>query len=100
MKKSNILLLFLILTSFLLIIVSSGCKATPVTEESTLIEETTPTLIEETTKATTEETAKESEKIEGKIAFLSDRDGNDEIYIMNADSSGQTNLTNNEAEDS
>ena len=35
----------------------------------------------------------------GKIAFMSDRDGNDEIYVMNADGSGQTNLTNNAAGD-
>ena len=30
------------------------------------------------------------------IVFMSDRDGNDEIYVMNADGSGQTRLTNNE----
>jgi Tol biopolymer transport system component len=36
----------------------------------------------------------------GKIAFNSDRDGNGEIYVMNADGSGQTNLTNNPANDS
>jgi Tol biopolymer transport system component len=30
-----------------------------------------------------------------KIAFASYRDGNHEIYVMNADGSGQTNLTNN-----
>jgi Tol biopolymer transport system component len=36
----------------------------------------------------------------GKIAFDSDRDGNAEIYVMNADGSGQTNLTNNAASDS
>src|SRR3989304_2986660 len=35
----------------------------------------------------------------GKIAFHSDRDGNYEIYAMNADGSGQTNLTNNPASD-
>ena len=35
----------------------------------------------------------------GKIAFVSDRDGNDEIYVMNADGSGQTRLTNNLAQD-
>ncbi len=33
-----------------------------------------------------------------KIAFTSDRDGNSQIYVMNAaDGSGQTNLTNNAA---
>ena len=31
----------------------------------------------------------------GKIAFQTNRDGNYEIYVMNADGSGQTNLTNN-----
>ncbi len=35
----------------------------------------------------------------GKIAFMSDRDGNVEIYVMNADGSGQKNLTNNPAID-
>ncbi len=35
----------------------------------------------------------------GQIAFVSDRDGNFEIYVMNADGSGQTNLTNNPAVD-
>ena len=34
-----------------------------------------------------------------RIAFTSKRDGNYEIYVMNADGSGQTNLTNNLAGD-
>ena len=34
-----------------------------------------------------------------KIAFQSNRDGNFEIYVMNADGSGQTRLTTNEAND-
>jgi dipeptidyl aminopeptidase/acylaminoacyl peptidase len=38
-------------------------------------------------------------KANGKIAFTSDRDGNDEIYVMNADGSSQTNLTNHPARD-
>ncbi len=33
------------------------------------------------------------------IAFQSDRDGNWEIYVMNADGSNQTRLTNNPAVD-
>lgn len=36
----------------------------------------------------------------GKICFVTDRDGNSEIYVMNADGTGQTNLTNNPAADS
>ena len=35
----------------------------------------------------------------GRIAFVSPRDGNGEIYVMNADGSSQTRLTNNPAED-
>lgn len=35
----------------------------------------------------------------GKIAFTSMRDGNQEIYVMNADGSDQRNLTNDEAHD-
>ena len=34
-----------------------------------------------------------------KIAFVSDRDGNDEIYVMDADGSNLTRLTNNPAID-
>ena len=37
--------------------------------------------------------------VNGKIVFFSDRDGNAEIYVMNADGSSQTNLTNNPAAD-
>jgi Tol biopolymer transport system component len=37
--------------------------------------------------------------VNGKIAFSAHRDGNGEIYVMNADGSGQTNLTNNAATD-
>jgi len=33
----------------------------------------------------------------GKIAFVSNRDGNNEIYVMAADGSGQINLTNDSA---
>src|ERR1700749_1951691 len=35
----------------------------------------------------------------GKIAFVSDRDGNREIYVMDAVGSGQTRVTNNPADD-
>ena len=38
-------------------------------------------------------------KANGKIAFMSTRDGNGEIYLMNPDGSNQTNLTNNSAGD-
>ena len=35
----------------------------------------------------------------GKIAFTSDRDGNDEVYVMNADGSGLARLTSEKAVD-
>jgi Tol biopolymer transport system component len=35
----------------------------------------------------------------GKIAFVSNRDGNDEIYVMQPDGSGQTRLTNDPLDD-
>ncbi len=35
----------------------------------------------------------------GQIAFASDRDGNGEVYVMDADGSNQTRLTNNPALD-
>jgi WD40-like Beta Propeller Repeat/HYR domain len=37
--------------------------------------------------------------VNGKIAFISSRDGNNEIYIMDGDGSNQTRLTNNSADD-
>ena len=44
--------------------------------------------------------AAQAQSAEGRIAFTSQRDGNTEIYAMNADGSGLTNLTNNSAGDS
>jgi Tol biopolymer transport system component len=38
--------------------------------------------------------------LNGKIVFRSDRDGNLEIYVMNADGSNQTNISQNPALDS
>jgi TolB protein len=37
--------------------------------------------------------------VQGKIAFTSNRDGNDEIYVMNVDGTGVTRLTDNPASD-
>jgi Tol biopolymer transport system component len=37
--------------------------------------------------------------LESKIAFTSGRDGNAEIYVMNADGTNQTRLTINPAND-
>ncbi len=40
-----------------------------------------------------------SDEPTGKIAFVTDRDGNQEIYVMNANGTGLTNITNDPAED-
>ncbi|MCM3869222.1 MAG: DUF4214 domain-containing protein [Pyrinomonadaceae bacterium] len=44
-------------------------------------------------------TALAADRIIGKIAFVSDRDGNAEIYTMDADGGGQTRLTEEAGED-
>src|SRR5947209_5767629 len=36
----------------------------------------------------------------GRIAFISDRSGSYQVYVMNADGTGQTRLTNNKSVDS
>ena len=36
----------------------------------------------------------------GKIAFTSTRDGHNQVYVMNPDGTGQTNLSNNSFDDS
>ena len=72
MRLGGLILFLLLITA-----VTSACSTTP-----------TPPLAAATPPATTY-----------KIAFISHRDGNDEIYVMNADGSGLTNLTNNRAND-
>ena len=59
------------------------------------------TATAETPTATAAVMATAPSRAEGdrRITFISDRDGNAEIYVMNADGSGQTNLTDNAGED-
>ena len=40
-----------------------------------------------------------SQGLSGKVAFVSDRDGNPEIYVINADGSGERRVTNNPGND-
>jgi Tol biopolymer transport system component len=60
-----------------------------------------PTSIPEATSTSEPATSVLSTSVGGgmHIAFVSDRDGNQEIYVMSADGSEQTNLTNHEADD-
>ncbi len=60
----------------------SGMGATPVTPTPLVAEQPTITEVEN-----------------GLIAFDSDRDGNDEIYVIEADGSNARNLTNHDADD-
>ena len=59
----------------------------------------TSTPTPETPSAPVEVTLPDDYPDGGRIAFQTDRDGNSEIYVMGCDGSGQTNLTNNSAED-
>jgi len=77
-----------------------GCK-----KEEPVREDTTPTESIEEEPKVEESLPKEpvsfEEKLykQTKIAFMSVRDGNPEIYIMGIDGTGQTNLTNNKSKD-
>ena len=46
-----------------------------------------------------EESSPTQQEAVSQIAFVSERDGNSEIYVINSDGSGLTNLTNNPAQD-
>jgi TolB protein len=59
----------------------------------------TATSVTDPTKSFTATLAITATAVSGQIAFVSDRDGNSEIYVMNADGSGLRNLTNNPASD-
>ncbi len=90
-----------------------GCKKEePVTEDTAPTESVEPSreytppkepIVQEPQKEDT--LPKKSVSLEDKlykqttIAFDSSRDGNPEIYVMNADGSKQINLTNNPADD-
>ena len=81
-----------------------GCRpaVSPVEEpviEEAAAEEVTDEPEEEALDESEEEEIVEETTTEGKIAFASDRDGNDEIYMINVDGSEQVRLTNNPAND-
>lgn len=61
---------------------------------ATLVASLTCVALFSTSQVTTQAAA-----VIGKIAFASDRDGNFEIYLMDADGGGQTRLTENPGED-
>jgi len=73
--------------------------AVPSTTEitTTVVSTTTTTTRAPTTTATPTTTTTTPESTSsGKIAFQSDRDGDNEIFVMNADGTGVTQLTDND----
>ena len=46
-----------------------------------------------------EESSPAEQEAVSQIAFVSERDGNSEIYVINSDGSGLTNVTNHPAQD-
>jgi Tol biopolymer transport system component len=98
MKVSGSLLAMLPTLAFLLASACGDGEQPAATPAST----TTPASTEEPADATPSPaaTATPSPTAAARIAFTSDRDGNGEIYAMNADGSGLTRLTNSPAFDS
>jgi dipeptidyl aminopeptidase/acylaminoacyl peptidase len=80
----------------------SSCGAptpTPAIEQPTATQPPTATEIAPTNTLEPAATQVVLGVVEGTIAFVSNRDGNNEIYVMNGDGSGLTNLTDNPADD-
>ena len=98
MKRHLILLLVIALTALMLFI-GISCKEEISSVETGKPHEEAPTTAVRLINNTSDE-RNPSWSPDGKmIAFITARDGNGEIYIMNADGSGQTNLTNSPAND-
>jgi len=104
--KKILLIVIALFTIVSLSLALTGCppksstKVSEVTKETTI--ETEEKITEESVEETTPEETTEEEGAQptGQIAFESDRDdGNDEIYVMNADGSEQIRLTDNPADD-
>jgi hypothetical protein len=78
--------------------IEANKKEAKAAAQSSAVETTTSeNTIPETTAVET--TMPETLNNSGKIAFMSNRDGNSEIYVINQDGSGLVNLTNNPADD-
>ncbi len=99
MKPKMAVLVVIILSCALIL---SGCSNTPAT---TVVTAMTDTPASPTATATIEPSSTPEPSptpvppIPCSIVFESNRDGNQEIYRMNPDGSGQTNLSNDGAED-
>ena len=89
--------LFVIVFSLVLSLVLTACGGAPAVEEPASAP--APTEIAEEPPAIEPTLTQEPTEIPCMIVFDSDRDGNREIYVMGPDGSGQTNLTNEPADD-
>jgi TolB protein len=89
--------LFVIVFSLVLSLVLTACGGAPAVEEAASAP--APADIAEESPALEPTPTQEPVEIPCMIVFDSDRDGNREIYVMGPDGSGQTNLTNEPADD-
>ena len=87
--------LFVIVFSLVLSLVLTACGGAPTAEEPAAA----PAEIAEEPLAIEPTPTQEPTEIPCVIVFDSDRDGNREVYVMGTDGSGQTNLTNEPADD-
>ncbi len=94
MKTSTLLLIGLL-------IVTVGCQPmpTPTPVPTPVPPTTTPIPPTATTALTLTSVPPTPTPVGSQIVFVSDRDGNSEIYVMNADGSGQARLTYHKADD-
>ena len=93
----NLFRITLLCTTLTIILAACGAPA----PEALIATELVPTTTEIAPTNTPEPTATQVVLgvVEGTIAFVSNRDGNNEIYVMNGDGTGLINLTNNPADD-
>src|SRR5688572_9277223 len=99
----NLFRLTLLVTTIAIILAACAAPISPpaLATKAPIATEAAPTATEIAPTNTLEPTATQVVlgAVEGTIAFVSNRDGNNEIYVMNGDGSALTNLTNNPADD-
>src|SRR3990172_12716359 len=83
---------FLLLTSYILLLIFDGCAAGPVQQRA----EDEPIDLREGKPVYIWPVASPDGS---RIVFVSPRSGNNDLYLMNADGSGLRNLTHNQADD-
>ncbi len=82
-----------------LAVACGGGDGDPPRTPSPRLDDATPAATGEVTPAPTHDPADGGPELAGKIAFVSFRDGDREIYVINPDGSGERSLTNHPADD-